>query len=227
MTDSGRSAWLDSAWRFLQVWGVPIGMSGAYLVLMWSSDTDTTGKAWMAIGLGFVFVIWFVFRLLTQSAALSRAIDIGDANRILDVSTRFLGSHRADKARAPYLVARAFAHELRGEYAPALASLDEAKLSALPVKPRAQWQLRAASTRIAALLATGKLAEAREVLERDLAPNANHPVHSDAYLAANLAAGRVLAAEGKRAEATARLARVSEDIRATTAMRAAVQSVLA
>lgn len=222
-----RPSWLDAAWRVLQVWGVPVGMSGAYIVLMWSSDTDVAGKAWMAIGLGFVFVIWFVFRMLTQDAALARAIALGDAPRILDVSGRYLETHRAAKARAPYLVARAFAHELRGEWPPAFAALDEAKLDALPPAKRARWQLRAASTRIAALLATGELARAREVLERELAPDAPHALHSDAYLVANLAAGRVLAAEGKRAEAAARLALVRDDIRATTAMRAAVQTVLA
>lgn len=227
MTESAMPPWMEPIWRFLQVWGVPIGMSGAYLVLMWSSDTDNTGKAWMAIGLGFVFVIWFVFRLLTQNAALSRAISIGDATRILEVSNRFLKTHRVAKARAPYLVALAVAHELRSEWALALAALDEAKLSMLSPNERAPWELRAASTRIAALIGSGKLAEARVVLERDLRPDAQHAVHSDAYLAANLAAGRVLAAEGKRTEAAARLARVTEDIRATSAMRAAVASVLA
>ncbi len=227
MSESTIPPWVESAWRFLQVWGVPIGMTGAYLVLMSTSDTDNTGKAWMAVGLGFVFVIWFVFRLLTQNAALARAIDNGDADRILAVSAKFLSTHRADKARAPYLVAQAFAHELRSEWPQALASLDAAKLSALPAAPRVRWELRVASTRIAALLGTGKLAEARTVLERDLRPDANHPVHSDAYLAANLAAGRVLAAEGNRTEAATRLARITADIRASAAMRAAVQSALA
>ena len=64
-----------SAWmRFLQSWGVPIMMTGVYGVLMWSSETDNTGKAWMAIGLGFVFCVWWLFRVLTTQAALSRAV---------------------------------------------------------------------------------------------------------------------------------------------------------
>jgi hypothetical protein len=226
MTAAPRS-FADKAIGILQVWGAPFGMTIAYLILMWSADTDTTGKAWMAIGLGFVFVIWFVFRLLTTNAAIARALAIGDSARILAVSDRFLTKHRNPAARAPYLVARAFAYELRGEWPAVLAALDEAKLDAIPAKARATWQLRAASSRIAALVATGKLAEARTVLERDLQPDANHVLHSDAYLAANLAAGRVLAAEGKRAEATARLAKVRDDIRASAAMRAAVESALA
>ena len=226
MTEAPRSV-ADKAIGLLQVWGAPVGMTIAYLVLMWSADTDTTGKAWMAIGLGFVFVIWFVFRMLTTNAAISRALAIGDSARILAVSERFLSKHRNPAARAPYLVARAFAHELRGDWPAVIASLDEAQLDAIPAKARTTWQLRAASSRIAALLATGKIAEARTVLEGELSPDANHVLHSDAYLAANLAAGRVLAAEGKRAEATARLAKVRDDIRASAAMRAAALSTLA
>ena len=222
-----RSTWVDVLWRGLQVWGVPLGMSGAYLLLIWSSDTDTTGKAWMALGFAFVLVVWFVFRMLTTDAALARAISIGDAPRILDLATRYLSSHKGAASRAPYLVARAFAHELRGEWPQALAALDETDLSALPAAKRAPWALRAASTRIAALIATGDVAGARRVLAAELTPDAPHPLHSDAYLVANLNAGRVLAAEGKREEAEARLRKVSEDIRATAAMRAAVQSVLA
>jgi len=226
MTDESRT-FLDKLLGFLQVWGAPIGMTIAYVILMWSADTDTTGKAWMAIGLGFVFVIWFVFRILTTSAAISRAIANGDVAQIMSVSDRFLAKHRAPAARAPYLVAKAFAHELRAEWPAVLTTLDEAKLDAIPAKARATWQLRAASSRIAALLATGQVAEARAVLERELRPDANHVVHSDAYLAAHLAAGRVLAAEGKRTEAAARLAMVRDDIRASDAMRAAALSALA
>ena len=226
MTDDKRT-FGDKVLGVLQVWGAPFGMTIAYLILMWSADTDTAGKAWMAIGLGFVFVIWFVFRMLTENAALSRALAIGDSARILAVSERYLNKHHAPAARAPHLVARAFAHELRNEWPAVLATLDEAKVDAIPAKARATWQLRAASSRIAALVATGKLAEARTVLERDLQPDANHVLHSDAYLAANLAAGRVLAAEGKRDEAATRLAKVRDDIRASAAMRAAVESALA
>lgn len=227
MSETTATTVIDKAWAILQVWGVPVAMTGAYLVLMWSADTDNTGKAWMAIGLGFVWVIWFVFRMLTQNAALSRAISIGDAAGILAVSARYLKNHHRPAQRAPYLVAQGFAFELRKDWAKSLAALDEAKLDALPAKPRAIWQLRASTTRIAALIGAGQFAEARAVLERELAPDAKHAVHSDAYLAANLAAGRVLIAEGKRAEAAERLAKVRDDIRATSAMRAQVEAALA
>jgi len=226
VTDAPTPTFVDRGWSFIQVWGVPIGMTGAYAMMMWSSDTDTSGKAWMSIGLSFVFVIWFVFRLLTQDAALSRAMDVGDSPRILELCARYLASHKAAAARAPYLVARAYAHELAANWPAALSSLDEARLSALSASKRPRWAMRAASTRIAALVGTGKLDEARAVLERELAPDAGHPMHSEAYLIANLAAGRVLAAEGKPAEAAARLRKVTDDIKASAAMRKVVEATL-
>ncbi|MBL9017617.1 MAG: hypothetical protein JNL83_25735 [Myxococcales bacterium] len=216
----------DVLWRALQVWGVPVGMGIAYAMLIWSAETDTTGKAWMTIGYAFVLVIWFVLHYLMTTAALARAIDVGDAAKLMEVSDRNLRARRGDAARAPYLVARGIAHELTGAHAEALAALDEAKLSALPAGARAAWQLRAASTRVAALVGLGKTADARTVLDAELRPDAPHPAHSDAALLAALSAGRVLAAEGKRDAATAKLAAVIDDVRATGAMRSAAKAVL-
>jgi tetratricopeptide (TPR) repeat protein len=214
---------IDKFWSGLQVWGVPVGMAGAYAMLIWSADTDTTGKAWLAMGFAFVLVVWFIFRILTTQAALSRAIAIGDSAKLLETTGKQLARLKTDADRAPYHVARAFAHELRAEWSDALAELDKANLAALPPAKRAPWQLRASMTRIAALVETNRIADARRVLDAELRPDAPHVLHSDAYLAANLAAGRVLAAEGKRDEAAARLRKVADDVRATSAMRAAVE----
>ncbi|MBC7974062.1 MAG: hypothetical protein H7138_03690, partial [Myxococcales bacterium] len=79
--------------RFLAVlarWGVPVMMSGAYALLAVTSETDTAGQAWMAVGLAFVFVVWFVFRTLTETAALSRAIHVGDVARLFELAARQL-----------------------------------------------------------------------------------------------------------------------------------------
>lgn len=216
----------DILWRALQVWGVPVGMGIAYAMLIWSAETDTTGKAWMTIGYGFVLVIWFVLSYLMTTAALARAIDVADVAKLEDVSARALRSRRSDKERAPYLVARAIARELSGKHAEALAALDEAKLDALPASKRPGWQLRAATTRVAALVGLGRTAEARSVLDADLAPDAPHRAHSDEALLAALSAGRVLAAEGKKDAANGKLQSVIDDVRATAAMRAAAKAAL-
>ncbi len=216
----------ETLWRALQVWGVPVGMGIAYAMLIWSAETDTTGKAWMTIGYGFVLVIWFVLSYLMTTAALTRAIDVGDVAKLKDVSDRNLKSRRSDKDRTPYLVARAIAHELSGAHADALAALDEAKIDALPAGKRPAWHLRAASTRVAALLGMGKVSLARAALDAELRPDAPHPAHSDAALLAALGAGRVLAAEGKRDAANAKLQSVIDDVRATGAMRDAAKAAL-
>jgi hypothetical protein len=69
---------VERIWRILQRWAVPVMMTLAYVFLAATSETNNTGKAWMGVGLVFVLIVWFMFRGLTETAALSRALSIGD-----------------------------------------------------------------------------------------------------------------------------------------------------
>lgn len=221
---------MDRLTRRLVSWGVPLAMTGVYTVLAIVSGASHTTKAWMAVGLGFVFVVWWMFRLLTEHAALSRAVAVGDAARVLELTERQLRRRTSPAARAPFLVYRALAHELRGEWAAARAALDEAELEALRPSARPPWQLLAASVRIAALVETGQLAAARRVLDHELAPAAStldRRLHASAYLFARLATGRVQLAEGDAAQARTSLSAVVDDIRAGAAQRATALFYLA
>src|SRR5439155_1452425 len=73
-------------WVVFASWLIPVMMMTAYGVLILTSDVDATGAAWEAIALGFVLVLWFLFRVLTEHAALSRAVDIGDAERLIELA---------------------------------------------------------------------------------------------------------------------------------------------
>lgn len=221
---------MDPVLRVLQSWGVPVAMTGVYAVLAWSSETDNTGKAWMAIGLGFVLVVWFIFRVLAEHAALARAVAVGDAARILELTRKQLARKKRPAVRAPYLVHQAFAHELRGDWPAARAALDEVRLDLLPPPRRAVLGVRAAAVRISTLIATGELTMARRVLDDELAPASaalDPRFHAAAALDARLAQARVLAAEGQRAEARPALQRVLDDIRAGAAQRAIAHHCLA
>src|SRR5215831_19466264 len=65
-------------WGTLSRWAVPVMMALAYALLVATSETDATGKAWMATGLVLVLIAWFAFRALADAAALSRALSVGD-----------------------------------------------------------------------------------------------------------------------------------------------------
>ncbi|HEY0479276.1 MAG TPA: hypothetical protein VGD37_17275, partial [Kofleriaceae bacterium] len=99
---------IERAWDTLSRWAVPVMMTLAYTLLAVTSDTDTTGKAWMAAGLGLVLVAWFVFRALTDAAALSRALAVGDTTRLFELAQRHLARRRRRRpaAGARYLVGR-------------------------------------------------------------------------------------------------------------------------
>lgn len=212
-------------WAVLASWIVaPLCMALAYAVLAWSSQTDTSGKAWMALGFGFVLVIWFVFRILVEQTALARAVSAGDAARILAITEAKLARRRADPARSRFLVYRAFAQEAQREHAAALATLAEAK----PAEPG--LQLLAAALRVLALVETSDVAGARRVANEDLAPLAaklDPRLHAAAHIHANLARGALLAAEGAHGEARTQLSRVIDDIRTGSAVRARARDLAA
>jgi hypothetical protein len=204
-------------WTRLASWILPlVGMAIAYTVLAWSSDTDNTGKAWMAIGFGFVVVIWIVLRILVDQTALARAITSADAERILAIADQQLARRRGDSARAPYLVYRAYALELRSDHAGALATLADAR----PTDPG--LQLFAAAIRILALVETGDVAAARRIATDELEPRAaklDSRLHAGPHIHANLARGRLLLAEGDHEAGRKQLQRVVDDIRAGAAIR--------
>lgn len=197
-------------------WIVPPALlAGCYTVLAITSDTDTTGKAWMAIGFGFVLVVWFTFRLAVEGAGLSRALAVGDADKVLAIANKQLARRKSEAARAPYLVHKALAYELRGDHAAALSAADSAR----PTTP--VDKLLQTSVRILALVEAGRVEDARALrdeleqraaaVDRRLQINAHHYAH--------LARGRLLNAEGQGDAATAELAKISEDIRAGHAIR--------
>lgn len=130
-------ALLERAWGVLSRWAVPVMMTLAYALLVATSEANRTGEAWMAAGLVLVMTAWVVFRRLTAAAALSRALSVGDTAALLAIADRELARRRRPAARAPYLVARAFARLLRGEHAAALETLGGlGDLAQLPVALR-------------------------------------------------------------------------------------------
>lgn len=200
-------AFLERAWRSLSRWAVPVMMSLAYVLLAETSETDTTGKIWMAVGFGFVMVVWFVFRALTDAAALSRALSIGDTTRLLELSERHLARVHKPAVRARYLVARGLARLVRGEFAEALAAVEAAE-SFAELAPLAEV------VRIAALLELGRPVG-------DLAARGSAAADGRRSPALVWLAEAQLAWRDRDLElADPRLARVIDDIRAGSASRA-------
>ena len=194
---------IERIWQALSRWAVPVMMALAYAFLAATSETDTAGKAWMAVGLMLVLVVWFVFRALTETAALARALRIGDTTRLFALAARHLPRARRPADRARFLVAQAFGHALRGEPAEALGVIGEAR-------PDAELQPLASVVTIGALVELGRAAEARALVVT--APRAP--------ALAWLAEGQIAWGDGALDAAAPLLARVIDDVRAGSATRA-------
>jgi hypothetical protein len=155
----GRRGWV---WTLIASWFVPAIMTGAYIALALLADTDAIGLGWFGIGLLFVLCVWYLFRQLTQTAALSRAMAVGDAESLLEISTHVLAG-KLVLGRSELMLYQAVAYELRGEWADALAAVERAHIA-----PAAKKRLRviADAVTITALVETGELGKARSVLAR-------------------------------------------------------------
>jgi hypothetical protein len=191
-------------WGAVSRWAVPVMMTLAYALLVATSETDTTGKAWMAAGLALVLTVWFAFRALAGAAALSRALRVGDTAALGELADRARARPRRAAARARPRVARGFAHLLRGEHAAALAALDEAR-------PGPELRPLVAAARIVACVELGRAIAAGDPA---IASGPRTP-----WLGW-LAGGAIAWRDGRLDDAAPLLARVIGDIRAGSAQRA-------
>jgi len=203
-------------WVLLASWLVPLMMTGAYVVLIATSEVDATGASWEAIAFAFVLVLWFIFRVLTEHAAMARAVDVGDADRIIELTDFQLARHRTARGRAPYHVYRALAFDIRGDAAAALAELDKCQ-------PRGSSRALAATVRVSALAETGRTADARALFDADLSAQQRDP---QLAILARLSEARLRRAEGDEAAASALLAKLADNVRAGSGIRARARSLL-
>lgn len=191
-------------WGTLSRWAVPVMMTLAYALLVATSETNATGKAWMAAGLVLVLIAWFAFRALADAAALSRALSVGDTAALTAIAER-AGSRRRPASVARARVARGFALLLRGEHAAALAALDEAH-------PGPELVPLVAAARIVACIELGRAIDPGDLVAAAAAPRA--PWFS------RLADGAIAWRDGRLETAALRLTQVIDDIRAGSALRA-------
>ncbi|MFT3697528.1 MAG: hypothetical protein QM831_30575 [Kofleriaceae bacterium] len=180
-------------WEFIGSWFVPVIMSGAYIVLALTSETDATGWAWMSIGLAFVLVLWWLFRMLTRNAAIARALNTGDANALTQIDKTPMGF--------------AIAHEMRADWDKALRQLDRVS----PEKPKDQ--ILVDTVKISAYVELGDVAKARAVLNSMPVDKLNPRLDAQLALQAELARGKVLGAEHDHEQALVVLDKVIADVR--------------
>lgn len=200
-------------WVIAGSYVVPLMMSIAYVFLMLTSETDLAGKAWESGGLAAVlFLYWLILRL-ARNAAMSRAVAVGDAERVLELADAAV--RRGGGGHPRFHVYRALAHEIRGEWGQALAELDRVKLDG-------GWRLLAATVRVGALAETGRAGDARKVFDAELAASARSRDVST-QIRVRLAEARLRRAEGDLAGAEALFARIVDDVRAGAGVRAAAR----
>ena len=206
-------------WVLLASWLIPLMMTGAYIVLIATSEVDVQGAAWEAIAFLFVLILWFLFRMLTEHAALARAVDLGAAEEIIELSDFQIQRRRSARSRMPYHVYRALAFDILEDWPAALAEIDKAQAAG-------NWRPLAMTVKASALAAIGKAKEARALFDAELAGRPITRVMQVDILT-RLADARIKLAEGDRAGADQTLTRLADDVRAGSGIRARAKALLA
>lgn len=204
--------------KALTSWPVPAAMTVLFIVLVWSSEASLAGALAAMVGLAMVLVMWALFRELSFHAEITRALSIGDvalAHRLIEVQL----ARRSERRRAPFLVYRAMAHELEGNWPRCAEDAEQARTGELARGGRASWRLSAACLRAAASSELGRLEEARALFDEDVRPRAA-ALGPGGSLLAQLTEGRLLLAAGELDAAIAKLAPLTRHVRLGPAQRA-------
>ncbi len=204
--------------KALTSWPVPAAMTVLFLVLVWSSEASMAGSLAAMVGLAMVLVMWALFREMSFHAEITRALAIGDAalaHRLIEVQLARRGKGR----QAPFLVYRAMAHELAGDWTRCAEDAEAARTGELARGGKASWRLAAACLRVGALCELGRTAEAHTLFEADIRPRAA-ALGPGGSLPAQLTEGRLLLAAGEPAEAIAKLTPLTRHVRLGPAQRA-------
>lgn len=203
--------------RVLTTWGVPVIVGLAYVGLVRTSAIHGWIQLVVLVVLVAVALLWFMFREMAVHAALARAAAIGDAADVSRRAAEQVARRWTAKARMPFVLYEAIGHELRGDWAAALATLDQARpqLGA----PTSPWGLVAARTEIAAQLALGKPEAARAAYAASFGAARAAP-GSPAELFAREGQAKLQLADGDAAAALPTFLALSREIRLGPAARA-------
>jgi hypothetical protein len=197
-----------SFWYYASRFGVPILVTGAWIFLAISAETDSTGYSWMAVGFAIVLVLYFLFRVAIARAGFARAVAIGDHERLHQLAV-----NGPRTARAVFY--GALAADMRGDWQGVLDGLAGAKA----LDPARSFL--AETARIGAHVELRDAAAARKALAQlDRIEHVGGGLPTPAPLLRALAEGRVLWIEGKLDDAQGKLQRVIDDIRTGTYTRA-------
>lgn len=219
--------------KILTGWPVPVFLILLFAALMSTSDAPPAGIAATFLGLGLVLLLWGVFREYSIHAEIMRSLAIGTGETARMAAEAQLAK-RSARRRGPFLVYRAMAHELLGNWEAIEADLADAKPELLRgTGGGASWQHIAQCLRIAAwceqsLQKGGDaqlLAKARQTYDEHVAPHAAAATLGS--IVATLALGRLRFAEGDLAGAKEQLTPLPRNIRLGPAQRAIALHYLA
>ena len=214
--------------RYAETVIMPLFLVAVYAAFVLTSNAQGAALVLSLSFLVLVLLLWFGFRRLKLHAQASRLAGVGEPDELLAHVARELPRCMTEGGRRPLYIHAAIAHNLRGDFAAARASLDRsAYLEPSRSRRGRGWQGLAAATDVVTRTEQGDLAGARRSYERWVAPIAALAPYGGMALVARECLARLKLAEGDPAGARELIAPLVKNIRLSDATRAQVHALLA
>lgn len=196
---------------------IPLIIVAAFGLLFIEGQPRGVAAIMFGIATAVMIGLWNLMRELRAHASATRAAAVGEPDELIELASGQIARRLTQRSRAPFYVYLALGHQLRGEWDPAIAALDEA---AAYRSLRPAWKLLAATARVGVLVERGDVGGARTIYERDVAAVARRMAGPGVQLLVAEAEARVRFAEGDHAGARPLFERMSGDVRLGPATRA-------
>lgn len=206
---------------------LPLALGAAFGVFIILADVPWWAKVLGFVALGAATFVYSAVRELKTHVRVRQHAALGDPDSILAITETELTRRRRPRARLPFVIYRANALQMKGEWDESLELLERARLDVVGGKARRHWEFLHAHSLLGALLHTGEIGPARELLAGRIEPMARRLPEPLATLSLDEANARVAFFLGKLADSKARFERLIADERVPSSSRAMYHYYLA
>jgi hypothetical protein len=198
---------------------LPLALGAVFGMVLLLADLPWWGTVLGFVALGAVAFVYAAIRELESHRRVRQHAALGDPDAILAIADAELGRRRSSRTRLPFIIYRANALQMKGEWEESLGLLERARLEAVGGKARRHWEFQHAHSLLGALLHTGEVGQARELLAGRIEPMARRLPEPLGQLALDEATARVDFFTGKLDDSKALFERLVADERLPASSR--------
>jgi hypothetical protein len=198
---------------------LPLALAALFGMVLLMADLPWWGTVLGFAALGAIAFAYAAVRELKSHVRVRQHAALGDPDAILAITKAELDRRRTPRSRLPFVIYQANALQMKGEWEESLGLLERARLEAVGGKARRHWEFLHAHSLLGALLHTGEVEQARELLAGRIEPMARRLPEPLATLSVDEANARIDFFTGKLEHSKGRFEQLIADERIPASSR--------